>query len=83
LRVVINPSRDFYQNTTLTLFSAGTPALGAGFSNNFALTMALTAGGGMGETTEDGLLDVAYLPGAITIGASSGFSTRLTAYTVA
>jgi len=57
--------------------------LGTGFSDNSALTMTLTAGGGISETTEDGLLHPAYLPGTITIWAASGLAAWLTANTMA
>jgi len=83
LRAVINPSWDFDQNTALTLLPACASALGAGFSDNSALTVALTAGGGCSEATKDTLLDSPYLAGAITVGASAGLTTWFTANTLA
>ena len=62
MRAVINSSWDFDHNTALTLLPAGASALGAGFSDNSALTVALTAGGGVSKTTEDGLLNPVHLP---------------------
>ncbi|GAI48204.1 unnamed protein product, partial [marine sediment metagenome] len=70
-------------NTALTLLPACASALGAGFSDNSALTMALTAGCGCSEATKDTLLDSPYLAGAITVGASAGLTTWLTANTLA
>jgi len=83
LRAVINPSWDFDQDTALTLLPARTSALGAGFADNSALTMALTAGCSCSEATKDTLLDSPYLPGAITVGAASGLTTWFTANTLA
>ena len=83
LRAIINPGRDFDCNTTLVLLSAGTPALRAGVGDNSALTVALRAGGDIGEATKEALLDSAHLPGAITVGASCWLSSWLGAHTLA
>jgi hypothetical protein len=45
--------------------------------------MTLIAGGDIGKTAEYGLLNPTYLPGAITIGATIRFTTRLTAPSMA
>jgi hypothetical protein len=41
------------------------------------------AGGNISEATKDTLVDSLYLPGAITIGTSAGFTARLGANTMA
>jgi len=83
LRAILNPSWDFDQNTALALLPSRASALRAGFADNSALTMALTAGCSCSEATKDTLLDSLYLAGAITVGASAGLTTWLAANTLA
>ena len=71
LGAIINSGRNFDVNTALKLLPAAAPALGTGFGDNATLTVALGAGGNIGEMTKDTLLDSSYLPAAIAVGASA------------
>ncbi len=79
LNAIINSGWDGDQNTALVLFLACASALGTALSDDFALAVALGTGSDIGESTENALLDSVHLPGAITVGASTGLSARLTA----
>jgi hypothetical protein len=80
---VVHPGRDFNRNVALLLLSAGALAGGAGVGDNFAVTPALLAGGGVSETPEKALVDAAHLPRAIAAGAFLGLGTGLGANAVA
>jgi len=74
LRAIINPGWNLDWDIALLLHLACASALGAGLGNDSTLTVALATGGSSTEATKDTLMDSAYLPGAITVGASAGLT---------
>ena len=58
-------------------------ALGTGLGDDSAFAVAVGAGGNISEAAEDTLVGSSYLPGAIAIGTSAGFTAWLGANAVA